>query len=181
MRGTSNPTFGRSKARVPQPRPRGSAIVRPLPALALVVLVTNDRWWKAAHPGFLTGKLSDFAGLALLTYAFVAAADIALPVVGLRRPGPRFVLLAAVCFASSFALVKSFPAVADLYGLTLGWLRAPLQAPVRRVEVTHDVSDVVAVLGTAIAWVDLTTRFYGASLIANTRRSGSPHRWPRQP
>lgn len=32
--------------------------------LAVVVLVVNDQWGKSAWPGLLTGKLSDFAGLA---------------------------------------------------------------------------------------------------------------------
>src|SRR5690242_18360316 len=31
--------------------------------IALAVLLANDLWWKAAYHNWLTGKLSDFAGL----------------------------------------------------------------------------------------------------------------------
>ncbi len=34
--------------------------------LSLVTLLINDRWLKAAYPNMLTGKLSDFAGLAVV-------------------------------------------------------------------------------------------------------------------
>jgi len=35
--------------------------------LALVVLIVNDAWLKSAWPGLVTGKLSDFAGIAVVT------------------------------------------------------------------------------------------------------------------
>lgn len=46
---------------------------------SLLALLANDAWLKAAYPGLLTGKLSDFAGIALVTLLLLAA----LP----RRPG----------------------------------------------------------------------------------------------
>ncbi|WP_051759825.1 hypothetical protein [Herbidospora cretacea] len=44
---------------------RHTWIGQPLTVLALVVLVVNDHVLKAAWPGFVTGKLSDVAGLVL--------------------------------------------------------------------------------------------------------------------
>ncbi|WP_152681574.1 hypothetical protein [Chromobacterium subtsugae] len=45
---------------------RISAVIAGWPFLiALCLLLANDWWLKSAHPGWLSGKLSDFAGLAL--------------------------------------------------------------------------------------------------------------------
>ncbi len=41
--------------------------------LGLVVLLLNDAWGKAAFPGLLTGKLSDFAGVAVVSLLLAAA------------------------------------------------------------------------------------------------------------
>lgn len=41
--------------------------------LTLVVLLVNDRILKQAYPGFVTGKLSDFAGLAVVALPLFAA------------------------------------------------------------------------------------------------------------
>ena len=40
-----------------------SALSSPGFLVALAVLLANDLWWKAAYDNWLTGKLSDFAGL----------------------------------------------------------------------------------------------------------------------
>jgi hypothetical protein len=47
----------------------GAAVIRardlllhPIALAAIAVLVANDHRWKASHPGWLTGKLSDVAG-----------------------------------------------------------------------------------------------------------------------
>lgn len=37
--------------------------VHPLPLIAVVVTAVNDHYLKYAHPSFLTGKISDFAGI----------------------------------------------------------------------------------------------------------------------
>ena len=40
--------------------------------IALAVLLANDLWWKAAYHNWLTGKLSDFAGLFVVVVLAVA-------------------------------------------------------------------------------------------------------------
>lgn len=45
--------------------------------LCLAVLVINDRWWKPSYPGAVTGKLSDFAGVAVAALMLAAAAHAA--------------------------------------------------------------------------------------------------------
>jgi hypothetical protein len=41
--------------------------------LSLTVLLLNDLWLKSAFPGAITGKLSDFAGIAVVTFLLLAA------------------------------------------------------------------------------------------------------------
>jgi hypothetical protein len=44
---------------------RTSLLLHPLFISSLLVLILNDQYWKAAYGNWLTGKLSDFAGLAV--------------------------------------------------------------------------------------------------------------------
>ena len=77
-------------------------------AAAGVTLVCNDWWLKGAGllPGWLTGKLSDLAGLIV---AIVTAALV----LGHRRT--RTSLAACISIASVFALVKLSPSAAQLF------------------------------------------------------------------
>ena len=49
-----------------QTRAPGAALLHPLAGLCLVTLLVNDHWLKHAHPGFISGTLSDFAAVFLL-------------------------------------------------------------------------------------------------------------------
>jgi hypothetical protein len=49
------------------------ALLAPPTLIALALLIANDWWWKAAWPGWLTGKLSDFAGIAFVALLMFAA------------------------------------------------------------------------------------------------------------
>ncbi|MFH2049944.1 MAG: hypothetical protein ABIJ12_10910 [bacterium] len=52
-------------------------LLHPLFILSLLILILNDHFLKANYPSFLTGKLSDFAGLFLITiFMFAIAASI---------------------------------------------------------------------------------------------------------
>jgi hypothetical protein len=76
-------------------RPRLAAILTTWPfILSLVILVLNDSWLKQAWPGTVTGKLSDFAGIALITLLLLAAA-------------PKHSRLVCAGIATAFALWKS--------------------------------------------------------------------------
>lgn len=82
---------------------------------ALALLVLNDHALKGAHvlPGFLTGKLSDFAGL-------VVAPVLAVAVLRARSRDARLAVFALV--ACAFAAIKTSPAMSDLYVRALGAL-----------------------------------------------------------
>ncbi|HEU4902222.1 MAG TPA: hypothetical protein VFT06_05495 [Flavisolibacter sp.] len=47
-------------------QPRASPLLHPLFPISLFVLLANDLCWKSAYPNWLTGKLSDVAGLVVL-------------------------------------------------------------------------------------------------------------------
>lgn len=126
----------------------GRELCHPLPLAAVLLLVLNDHLLKGADllPGWLTGKLSDVAGLfffpALLTAAVRGAASL------LGRPLPRAggglglgaVLLTGAIFAATklwpalnLALARSWGLIAmdptdllalPVLGLAWLWLRA---------------------------------------------------------
>jgi hypothetical protein len=73
---------------------------------SIAILLINDHILKAAFPGFVTGKLSDVAGVVMI--AVLATAIV-------RRP-----TLACMAVAGAFALLKTVPAVADLAIPVLG-------------------------------------------------------------
>ena len=50
-----------------------AVLVSPPLLLSLALLLSNDRWLKHAYPGVLTGKLSDFAGIALVGVLLAAS------------------------------------------------------------------------------------------------------------
>ena len=90
------------------------ALAHPGSVLALVVLVLNDHVLKQAWPGWVTGKLSDVAGLVvapLLLAALLAIVRVPRPMpVALAATGVGFVLcktsaagaaVASACGASS--------------------------------------------------------------------------------
>jgi hypothetical protein len=51
-------------------KPNLNLFSRPLFLLCLLLLITNDFYFKYAFPGLITGKLSDFAGLFIFPYFF---------------------------------------------------------------------------------------------------------------
>lgn len=80
-------------------RLRGKWLARPWFFAAVATLAINDHVLKAAWPGLVTGKVSDFAGV-------VVVATLAAVVVG-RTGG---VVLAAL----GFTALKTVPGVAEL-------------------------------------------------------------------
>ena len=76
------------------------ALAHPGAVLALVVLALNDHVLKQAWPGFVTGKLSDIAGL--VVFPLLLAVVVAM--VGIPHPLPA----ALVLTGAGFAMVKAF-------------------------------------------------------------------------
>ncbi len=106
--------------------------------LALGILVLNDHVLKYAGvlPGWLTGKLSDVAGLIV---APVLAARLA------RARTPRARALAFAAVALPFCAVKLSPAAAGALVTALGWLGI-------RWRLWCDATDLLALAALPLAW-----------------------------
>ena len=95
--------------------PSLSALCRPLPLLALGLLLLNDHWLKGSGllSGAITGKLSDVAGLFLLPILLSAAGCAALELWRgpcSHRLARRLSAVAAVAPALAFTALQMWPA-----------------------------------------------------------------------
>ena len=127
-------------------------LLAPLPLCALVVLAVNDWVLKPTSlPHWFTGKLSDFAGLAVFPLVATAAFDLLLWIAW--RLGAnvdftlrRWKLVTAIALTGGvFALMKLVPdvalAVAHALGMAFGHAR-----------VMPDATDLIALPALAFAW-----------------------------
>jgi hypothetical protein len=113
---------------------RESGLLHPVALLAIAVLVVNDHVLKAAWPGVITGKLSDFAGLVF--FPLLVAAPW-------RRQ--RAVDLACALTGLGFALVKLWEPATSLCEHVLG---IPYGEPVA---IVRDATDLLALPMLAVA------------------------------
>lgn len=132
------------------------ALAHPIPILAIALLVANDHVLKAAYPGVVTGKLSDFAGLVFFPLLLAAASEQ----VGLRR-GMTAVVAATIAAAIAFASIKLSPAAGELYRAALAALQWPFRAAfalvagdrvpaVGHVQLVADRTDLIALVALAV-------------------------------
>lgn len=139
----------------PRSAPSLDALVHPVPLAALALLLVNDHVLKASHPGWLSGKLSDVAGLVLLPFVLLAACDLVrLMRPGLPAAGPRAALLCVIYVMVAFTAIKVVPLGSELYQVGLGGVQWPFRAvaalgaaePLRGlapVQLTRDLSDLL--------------------------------------
>lgn len=124
-----------------------SLMSRVLPLLAVALLAVNDHLLKQCFPGFLTGKLSDFAGLFFFPLFLTDA-------MGLVRKTSRVTLVGAcVATAVVFALVKTTALGHSVYCIGLGALQAPVRGSFHRVRMTMDATDLVALSSCLLAYL----------------------------
>lgn len=107
----------------------GGALVHPLPLAAVLLLALNDHVFKHTHPSFVTGKLSDVAGLFFFPLLLDAMIEVALAVRGrYRGPSMRRLAVLVALTALSFAFMKTTDLGVRVYGLGLGAIRWPFVA-----------------------------------------------------
>ncbi|MEW2143809.1 hypothetical protein AB0869_13455 [Micromonospora vinacea] len=87
-----------------------SWLCHPASVIALVLLLVNDHVLKAAHPGLVTGKLSDVAGLVLAPPLVAVLLTLLVP----RLPARAAALASLVAVGAGFAVVKSSGYAAEL-------------------------------------------------------------------
>ncbi len=141
---------------------------RRIPGVALVavlILFVNDHILKPLWPGFLTGKLSDVAGMIFFPVILHAALWLVVPR-GRRNDAAHDRLLFIACIATAlvFTLTKTNGSANEAYRVTWGALQWPLRAAralahgapipaVGRVVLVADPSDVLAVPFVVIAYL----------------------------
>lgn len=137
-------------------RPFRESMTHPAIVAAVLLLVLNDHVFKQLWPGWISGKLSDFAGLAFFPLLLAGLIEIVAP--GMR--GRRSLLAAAIAAtAMVFTAVQLVPPAADAYRVSLGWLQWPFRlladpsAEVALVRLTPDPSDLVALPAVLVSWL----------------------------
>lgn len=142
----------------------GDGMLHPAALAALAVLVVNDHVLKARFPGFVTGKLSDFAGLVFFPLLLVALTEVALRV--LRRftaPSRRALWICVLLTGAVFSLTKTWEPAGQGYRVALGALQWPAFAAsalargapvphVRAVRHAVDPTDLMALPSLALAF-----------------------------
>jgi hypothetical protein len=132
------------------------ALAHPIAILAIALLVVNDHVLKAAYPGVVTGKLSDFAGLVFFPLLLAAASEQ----VGIRR-GMTTVVATTLATAIAFASIKLSPAAGELYRVALAALQWPFRAAfalvagdrvpaMGHVQLVADRTDLIALVALAV-------------------------------
>jgi hypothetical protein len=137
----------------------GAALLHPVTLVALFTLALNDQVLKRLCPSWLTGKLSDFAGLILLPLFLHALCELA-AARAWRRPfsavnGDRWLLVCVVVSLSAFALPEIWKPAELAYRFGLGAARWPFRVlaallsghelpSMRPVRATADVTDLLA-------------------------------------
>ena len=127
-------------------------LFHPVALLFLVLLVVNDHYLKGgALPGWLTGKLSDVAGMASFPLVVTAAVDSLLWLVGLAGVPVdytlrRWKLGAAIALTAALMIAIKLSNAAA--GRVAGWL-ADLWG---RSAIVADPTDLYALPALAIAW-----------------------------
>lgn len=132
-------------------------LVHPASVAAMFVLFLNDHWWKAAMPGAVTVKISDFAGLFFAPFLIMWGVGAVVPSV--TRAGALAFALTGLWFAA----IKSTPLAAvfteDLVASLVG-----------RSQIACDPTDLVALVVLVPAW-----RVLGRERVRGSSHIGS--RW----
>ncbi|KQW47601.1 hypothetical protein ASC77_14245 [Nocardioides sp. Root1257] len=147
----------------------GELLLHPIALIALVVLVVNDHWMKAAWPGTAVGKISDFAGLVVFPLALLSLVELGRR--ALHRPATgSFDSIAAVMVCGlGFLFVKTTELGRDAYAWAVGSVRWPVQAfggwlhgeepsPVHPIGVVRDVTDLVALAALVVPYALIRSR-----------------------
>jgi hypothetical protein len=152
----------------------GARFLRPVPVAAVVVLALNDHVFKQAWPGFVTGKLSDLAGMVFFPFFLEGLWESGLALARAirksrapwRREGRRL-FACALATGLVFSAVKTVPLANEAYRVGLGGLQWGLRAvfaaavhapapPFHRVSLVRDPTDLLGLVG--LAWPLLAAR-----------------------
>ncbi len=118
-----------------------SYLTHPLVVVSIVLLVVNDFVLKGSAPGWLTGKLSDFAGLVFFPGLLALCVGLVAP-----RSNALYVGVGAwLSTALLFSAVKTVPAANEAFIDAIGLVRGPVQ-------VVRDPTDALAIVVLPLGW-----------------------------
>ncbi len=138
-------------------RPLLRSLSHPLTVLAVGTLLVNDHILKARYPSWVTGKLSDAAGLVFFPLVVGALVESAIPAA--RRRPLLVLVMVGLTVGSFFGAIQLIPAATEAYQLAMGALRLPFRVivdPAARftpVAATPDPTDLVALPALALTWL----------------------------
>lgn len=122
---------------------RESGLLHPVALIAIAVLVINDHVLKDAYPSWLTGKLSDVAGLVFFP---LLLAVLLAPVARLGRIGrEHLIALCVIATGVGFAAIKLWEPATVVCEHVLGWL----QLSPGPVQIVRDPTDLLALAALA--------------------------------
>jgi hypothetical protein len=121
-----------------------TCLQHPLSLLCIGMLLLNDHVLKVAFPYWLTGKLSDFAGL--FFFPFIVAAGISLLLSSFKIDAGRIGYLSFGIVAAWFTALKTASAVNSI----TAWLAGTLLE--RPIAYALDATDLIALLVLLPAW-----------------------------
>lgn len=122
--------------------------VAPKPLLAVGLMALNDHWLKYQYPGWVTGKLSDFAGL-YFTPIFLLALVVSIAWFFSKKLSHKQmkwgILFFIILVDGVFILVKTSPAWGEAY-------RQVVLALIGSVSLIQDPSDLWALLMSPLSY-----------------------------
>jgi hypothetical protein len=155
------------------PRP-GDLLLHPVVLAATTLYAFNDWWLKAHHPGWVSGKLSDVAGMVVLPATMLALAEIARG----RVLGRRAAVIAAGITAIGFTAVEVWPPAEAAWCWTWGAMQWPFRAVAAAVS-----GGAIPSVRPVVAWSDptdlLTVPFAALVLLPRTADAARPRPDPR--
>lgn len=110
-----------------EPTPAGG-LLHPIPIVAIAVLALNDQVLKEAFPGFVTGKLSDVAGMAFFPLLLQAGVEVVQDRQGGWAPSRKTLWIATVSTGLYFGGIQVLEPLADSYRYGLAALQWPFHA-----------------------------------------------------
>jgi hypothetical protein len=132
----------------------GWALVHPVSLLALGVLLLNDHVLKRTHPGWVTGKLSDVAGMIFFPLLLLSMVEWLRWLTGRPPRAPRAAVWGCAALTGAvFASIQLWEPAGEAWAWGLGGLQAPLRGAWRPVPHTADPTDLVALLA---LWVPVS-------------------------
>ena len=103
----------------------GALLLHPVVLAAIAGFLVNDHVLKPAYPGWLTGKLSDVAGLIFFPVLIAAVAELVSPIA--RRHAAATLVLAVAVTGLTYVAMLLVPAGGDGYRWFLGVLQWPFR------------------------------------------------------